>query len=318
MATQLKKSMIKTNPHSEGASIRGRSKFNFKSFFVLVFCCFISLHVFSQSVQNSIKSKESGYAAVNGIKLYYEVYGEGDPIVLLHGSFMTINMNWGQLIPELAKTRKVIALEMQGHGHTAHSERQITYSTLATDVAGVMKHLKIDNADILGYSFGGAIAYQLAIQNPELVKKLIIISATYKSEGWQPEVRNVLQTMQPEFLDNTPLKTEYISVAPDTSNWHKFTGNMIKFNNTSYNLGEENIKSIKAPVLLIMGDNDGIDKTILVNTYQLLGGCVFGDMAGLPQSQLAIIPGKTHVSLMMDTEIILSTINSFLKEAGKQ
>jgi pimeloyl-ACP methyl ester carboxylesterase len=271
-----------------------------------------------QTYAQPAKPAKSGYAPVNGLKIYYEIYGEGQPLVLLHGSYMTIHLNWAELIPELSKTRKVIALEIQGHGHTADTDRPLSFPSLASDVAGVMKYLKVDSADIIGYSLGGAIAYGLAIQSPALVKKMVIISGTYKTEGWQPEVRSILQTMQPVFLDNTPLKTEYISVAPDTSYWHKFLAKMINFNNTAYNLGDGNIKSIKSPVLLIIGDNDGIDKTVLADTYKLLGGAIFGDMAGIPKSQLAIIPGKTHVSLMMDTGIILSTVNTFLNiPAGK-
>src|SRR3954469_15728410 len=110
-----------------------------------------------------IKPAKSGYAPVNGIKVYYEVYGEGRPLVLLHGAFYTIEMNWGQLIPELSKTRKVIAIELQGHGRTPFSERKLEFATLASDVEGVMNHLKVDSADVAGFSMGGYVAYQLAI-----------------------------------------------------------------------------------------------------------------------------------------------------------
>lgn len=269
---------------------------------------------FAQQANNNQKiQKKTGYAPVNGLKIYYELQGEGKPILLLHGSFMTIEMNWSQLMPELAKTRKVIAIEMQGHGRTQDTDRPLSDQSWASDVAAVLKYLKVDSIDVLGYSLGGRIAYQLAIQNPDLVRKLIIVSATYKTDGWQPEVRNILQTMQPAFLDNTPLRTEYFKVAPDTAHWHKFLSKVMAFNKTSYNLGDENIKSIKAPVLIIAGDNDGIDKTVLAETYKLLGGCVFGDMAEVPKSQLAIIPGTTHVSIMMETDKILSAANSFLK-----
>jgi len=274
----------------------------------------LSSNCFAQQADNNLKiSRKTGYAPVNGIKIYYEVQGEGKPILLLHGSFFTIEMNWSRLMPELAKTRKVIAIEMQGHGRTLDSDKPISHKSLASDVAAVMKYLKIDSADILGYSLGGRIAFQLAIQNPEIVRNLIILSSTYRADGWQPEVRNALQALQPAFFDNTPLRTEYFRVAPDTTHWHKFLSKIIAFNNTNYNLGDENIKSIKVPVLLIAGDNDGIDKNILADTYKLLGGCVFGDMTQVPKSQLSIIPGTTHVSILMETEKILLATNSFLK-----
>src|SRR6478609_1216628 len=145
----------------------------------------------SRSNGQQIKPSNSGYAPVNGIKVYYEVYlptgqagGEGRPLVLLHGAFYTIEMNWSQLIPELSKTRKVIAIELQGHGHSPFSDRKLSRETLASDVEKVMDYLKIDSADIAGYSFGGQIAYQFAIQSPKRLRKLVIISSVHKSEGW--------------------------------------------------------------------------------------------------------------------------------------
>jgi pimeloyl-ACP methyl ester carboxylesterase len=283
-------------------------------FLMLIGAIILSINCFAQQADNHRKiTKTTGYAPVNGLKIYYEIQGEGKPVLLLHGSFMTVEMNWGQLMPELAKTRKVIAIEMLGHGRTQDTDRPYSYQSLASDVAAVMKYLKVDSVDVLGYSLGGRIAYQLAIQFPELVRKLIILSSTYKREGWQPEVNTALQALQPAFFDKTPLATEYFRVAPDTAHWHKFVSKVLAFNNANYNLGDEKIKSIKSPVLLIAGDNDGIDKTILADTYRLLGGSLFGDMAGIPKSQLAILPGTTHVSILMETEKILSAANSFLK-----
>src|SRR5258707_497292 len=167
-----------------------------------------------QSEGQQGKPADSGYAPVNGIKVYYEVYGEGKPIVLLHGAFMTIDGNWGQLIPELSKTRKVIAIELQGHGHTQLSERKLSHATLASDVEGVMDYLKIDSADVAGYSFGGSVAYQLTIQSPKRVTKLVIISSTYKSSGWRPEIANAFKNMKPEVFANSPMKAAYDAIAP--------------------------------------------------------------------------------------------------------
>jgi pimeloyl-ACP methyl ester carboxylesterase len=146
------------------------------------------------------KPSASGYAPVDGIKVYYEVYGEGKPLVSLHGAFYTIEMNWGQLIPELSKTRKVIAIEMQGHGHTPFSDRKLDLVTLASDVEGVMNFLKVDSADVAGYSTGGSIAYQLAVKSPKRVRKLVIISSTYKTSGWLPVVNNAFEGLSLIFL----------------------------------------------------------------------------------------------------------------------
>jgi len=266
----------------------------------------------SSSSGQQIKPSNSGYAPVNGIKVYYEVYGEGKPVVLIHGAFYTIQMNWGQLIPELSKTRKVIAIEMQGHGHTPYSDRKLAIPTLASDVEGVMNYLKIDSADIVGYSMGGSVAYQLTIQSPKRVRKLVIISSTYKSGGWLPQVTNAFKTFKPEFFTNSPMHTAYDSVAPDKTNWTKFLHQMIAFAGTPFDEGEANISKITSPVLIISGDNDGLDKIELIKTYQLLGGGVTADMGPMPKSHLAIVPSQGHVSLMMQTTTILNYLNGFL------
>ncbi|MEZ2335594.1 alpha/beta fold hydrolase [Mucilaginibacter sp. RCC_168] len=266
-----------------------------------------------QSNGQQLKPANSGYAPVNGTKVYYEVYGEGRPIVLLHGAFMTIEGNWGQLIPELSKTRKVIAIELQGHGHTPFSDRKLSHTTLASDVAGVMDQLKIDSADVVGYSFGGSVAYQFAIQSPKRLRKLVIISSTYKSTGWRPEIANAFKGMKPELFANSPMKAAYDAVAPDKTKWTKFLEQMIAFAGEPFDLGDSNIAKISAPVLIISGDNDGLDKVELAKTYQLLGGGVSADLAPMPKSHLAIVPSQSHVGLMMQTNTILGYLNGFLK-----
>ena len=270
--------------------------------------------LFAASQSNAqIKPSSSGYAPVNGIKVYYEVYGEGRPLVLLHGAFYTIEMNWGQLIPELSKTRKVIAVELQGHGHTPFSDRKLDFATLASDVEGVMNFLKVDSADVAGYSMGGSIAYQLVVKSPKRVRKLVIISSTYKTSGWLPVVNNAFKGFKPEFFTDTPMKAAYDAIAPDKTKWTKFLEQMIAFAGQPFNLGETNIAKITSPVLLIAGDNDGLDKFELIKTYKLLGGGVIADFAPMPKSQLAIVPSQGHVSLMMQTKTILGYLDSFLK-----
>lgn len=271
------------------------------------------MFIASSSRGQQIKPSNSGYAPVNGIKVYYEVYGEGRPLVLLHGAFYTIDMNWSQLIPELSKTRKVIAIEMQGHGHSPYSDRKLSITTLANDIEKVMDYLKIDSADVAGYSMGGSVAYQFAVQSPKRLKKLVIISSTYKTDGWLPIVNGAFKDFKPEFFDDTPLKTGYDAVAPDKTKWRKFLEQMFVFAEEPFNVGDSNISKIAAPVLIIAGDNDGLDKIELAKTYQLLGGGVTADLQPMPKSQLAIVPSQGHVSLMMETTTILNYLNSFLK-----
>ena len=258
------------------------------------------------------KPNNSGYVPVNGIKVYYEVYGKGMPIVLLHGAFYNIEMNWGQLIPELSKTRKVIAIEFQGHGHTPFSDRKLDIVTLASDVEGVMNYLKVDSADVAGYSMGGSVAYQFAIQYPKRLRKLVIISSTYKTSGWLPVVSGAFKDFKPELFDNSPLKAAYDSIAPDKTKWKKFLQQMIDFAGESFDCGDSNIAKITSPVLIISGDNDGLDKIELMKTYQLLGGGVSADLEPMPKSHLAIVPSQGHVTLMMQTKTILGYLDGFL------
>ncbi len=280
----------------------------FKSFlFIIMMATVMQSH--GQQIEPSVK----GLVPLNGTKVYYEVYGKGKPIVLLHGAFMTISSNWGQLIPELAKNRKVIAIELQGHGHSPFSDRKFDHAVLAQDVAGVMDYLKIENATVLGYSFGGAIAYQFAIQYPKRLNELVIISATYKSAGWMPEINSAFKGMKPELFDNSPMQQAYDAVAPDKTKWTKFLEQMISLAQRPFDLGDANIAKIPVPVLIIAGDNDGLDKIELAKTYQLLGGAVAGDFGQMPKSQLAIIPGQSHVSVMNQTKSILGFLNDFLK-----
>lgn len=260
-----------------------------------------------------IKPSAQGLVHLKDSKVYYEVYGTGKPIVLLHGAFMTISTNWSQLIPELSKNRKVIAIELQGHGHSPYSDRKFDHAILAADVAKVMDYLKIEHAAVLGYSFGGAVAYQFAIQYPKRLDELVIISATYKSKGWMPEINKAFQKMKPALFENSPMQQAYETVAPDKTKWTKFLEQMISLAQQPYDLGDANIAKISSPVLLIAGDNDGLDKIELVKTYQLLGGEVVGDFGQMPKSQLAIIPGQSHVSLIGQTGSILGYLNSFLK-----
>ncbi|RYU87831.1 alpha/beta hydrolase [Mucilaginibacter terrigena] len=266
-----------------------------------------------QSNGQQLKPTVSGYAPVNGIKVYYETYGEGKPVVLLHGAFMTIEGNWAELIPELAKTRKVIAIELQGHGHTQYSNRKLTHAGMAGDVEAVMDYLKIDSVDVVGYSMGGSVAYKFAIQSPKRLKRLVIISSTYKSAGWLPQINVAFKSWTPELFTNTPMRSAYEAVAPDKTKWSKFIDQMIAFAREPFDFGDANIAKISAPVLIISGDNDGVDKVELAKTYKLLGGNVSADMAPMPKSQLAIVPSQGHVSLMMQTNIILDYLNGFLK-----
>ena len=255
---------------------------------------------------------KTGYAQVNGIKMYYEIHGAGKPIVLLHGAFNTINMAFSQLIPELSKTRQVIAVELQGHGRTQDIDRPFSFESMADDVAALLKFLKTDSADIFGYSMGGGVAQQIATRHPEVVRRLIITSSVYKYEGWTPETRAILPMLTPEMFEPTPIKQEYDNLAPDPKHWKEFINKMKKFVTTSYDFGADKIKAIKTPTLIIIGDGDGVLPEHAVDMYRLRGGSYMVDFGPIHAAQLAILPGSSHISVMMQTEWLVSMITPFL------
>lgn len=268
--------------------------------------------IFACLVVNMLGQAKTGYAQVNGLKMYYEVHGTGKPLVLLHGAFNTINTAFGQLIPELSKTRQIIAVELQGHGRTADIDRPFSFESMADDVAAFLKYLKIDSADIFGYSMGGGVAQQIAIRHPSAVRRLIITSSVYKYEGWTQETRSILPGLTPEMFESTPIKTEYDKLAPEPKHWKDFINKMKRFVTTSYDFGGEKIKAIKSPTLIITGDGDGVLPEHAVELYRLRGGGYMIDFGPIPAAQLAIFPGSSHISVMMQTPWLVSMITPFL------
>jgi pimeloyl-ACP methyl ester carboxylesterase len=252
------------------------------------------------------------YASVNGLNMYYEIHGSGDPLVVLHGAFMTIG-TMGELVPELAKTRQVIAVELQAHGHTADIEdRPLSYEQMADDVAALLRHLEIEEADVFGYSTGGGVALQVAIRHPEVVRKLVVASASYTSDGLYPEVRSTIETITPEFFAVTPVLDEYTRVAPDPDGFPTLVAKIKQLDMEPFAWPPEDIRAIEVPTLLIIGDSDGTRPEHAVEMFRLLGGGVFGDIAGLPNSQLAVLPGTTHVGVVERSEWLVSMIGEFL------
>ena len=169
---------------------------------------------FLVSVAVSAQEPTTGYAPVDGLKMYYEVHGKGEPVVLLHGSFMTITNNWTGAIAQLSKSRQVIAVEMQGHGRTADINRDFSYENLADDIAALLDYLKIKQADVLGYSLGGGVAMQVAIRHPQKVRKVVSISAVFRHDGWVKEAVEAFPQMEPGMFKGSPIETEYKKLSP--------------------------------------------------------------------------------------------------------
>ncbi len=262
-------------------------------------------------IKQNIKPAESGYADVNGLKMYYEVYGEGKPIVLLHGSYMNIPLNWSHIIPLLAKNRKVIVTEMQGHGRTRDISREFSYEGMADDVSGVLKHLKIDSADILGYSMGGGVAFQVAVRHPEQVRRLVVLSGTYTHDGWWPDVEAMFATFTADMFKGTPIQKQYDSLGNDPAHFPEFVKKVISIDLKPYDWSKD-VKNIQAPLFMAIGDADGVRYEHALELFRAKGGGKMGDIYGLPQSRLAIIPGTTHIGMMQRTDWLIPMITDFL------
>jgi pimeloyl-ACP methyl ester carboxylesterase len=255
---------------------------------------------------------KTGYLSVNGLQMYYEIHGTGQPLVLLHGAFSAIGTSFGALLPELTKRRQVIGLEMQAHGRTADIDRPLSVEQMADDTAEAIRQLGIGQADIFGYSLGSAIALQVAIRHPELVRKLVLASPSYKMDGLHPGLMDGLGQMQPEMMHGSPWHEEYMRIAPRPEDFATFFAKKTAMDQQLQDLPAETIQAIKAPMLLIIGDSDIVRPEHAVEIFRLVGGGVIGDMAGLPNSQLAILPGTTHVTLVNQADLLLAMIPRFL------
>ena len=261
----------------------------------------------------STKPVASGYLPVGDLQMYHEVYGEGNPLVLLHGAFSAIGTSFGKLIPGLAEKRQVIGLEMQAHGRTADIDRPLTLEALADDVAVVLDHLGLENADLFGYSTGGSVALHATLRHPEKVRKLVMASVGYTLGGIHPGLMDGLGEMEPEMMFGSPWHDEYLEIAPRPEDFATLFAKKAEMDRGIKDFAPETIETIESPVLLIIGDSDLITLEHAVEFFRLLGGGVFGDTpAGLAASRLAILPGTSHVTMVNQTDLIVPMVNSFL------
>jgi pimeloyl-ACP methyl ester carboxylesterase len=264
------------------------------------------------AVVSAQQKPTTGYAPVNGLKMYYEVHGSGEPVVLLHGAFMTITNNWTGWIGELAKTRKVIAVEMQGHGRTADIERDISQENLADDVAGLLDHLKIPRADLIGYSMGGSVAMQCAIRHPDKVRKVVVISSVFRRDGMVKEALDVFPKLSADAFKDSPIEIEYKKLSPTPDDFPKFVKRISAMATKGHDLGADELKATTAPMFFIHGDADGIRLEHIEEMFRLKGGGTHGDLGPRSESRLAILPDTTHVTLMQRMAIIVPMVNDFV------
>jgi pimeloyl-ACP methyl ester carboxylesterase len=262
----------------------------------------------------SAQGNEGNYASINSLEMYYEVHGEGEPLIMIHGGLGGV-AEFGQLPSLLSETRQVIAVELQAHGRTADIDRPLSFEFMADDIAALIEHLGFENADIMGFSMGGGVALQTATRHPEVVRRLVLVSTAYSTEGIHQEFRAGMAGMSAEsaaMMLETPMYQLYSSVAPNLENWATLVAKLGELLRPDYDWSED-VAGITIPTLIIAGDSDFIYPSHAVGLLELLGGGVAGGMVEtVPTAQLAILPGVNHFAIISRTDLLLPLINPFL------
>jgi pimeloyl-ACP methyl ester carboxylesterase len=252
------------------------------------------------------------YAAVNGLRMYYEIHGAGKPLVLIPGGLMTIGM-MGQILPDLARTRQVIAVEVQGHGHTADIDRPLTYEQMADDTAALIKQLGLEQTDVFGISSGGGVALQTAIRHPELVRRLVVVGTPFRSDGEYPESRAMVASLQPDAGMLSMYREAYLNTAPRPEDWPRLVAK-VRQSATEENDWTKEVAAIQAPTLIVIGDADIVVPAHAVEMFGLLGGGkAESAMGNLSRAQLAVLPATTHFTLLARSDLLLAIMTPFLE-----
>jgi pimeloyl-ACP methyl ester carboxylesterase len=256
------------------------------------------------------------YERIGDLNMYYEIHGEGRPTLLLHGAYHSAD-SMGPLRSGLAESRQVIVPEQQGHGRTADVDRPISYDQMAEDTAALLRQLGVEQADVVGYSMGGAIGLLLAIRHPQLVRKLVVASSGYRSDSFHAEALEMFPTITPELFAGSPIEEEYLRLAPDPDHFPQFVEKMVQLDIAEFAIPEEEVRGIAAPTFIVLGDSDGIRLEHAVEFFKLRGGGVMGDLSGFPESQLAVLPGTSHYvppgfGLLDRADLLLTLIPRFL------
>lgn len=263
----------------------------------------------------------SGQIEANGVPYYYEIHGEGEPLLLLHGALGSIEM-FGPVLPALAESRKVIGVELHGHGRTPPGDRDLSLDDMGDDMAQILKALEFKQVDVLGYSLGGSVAIQLALRHPEMVRRLVLVSTGFALDGFYPEMLTELATLgadMAEALKTTPMYASYIAIAPNPDEFPKLldqTGNLMR---KPYDWRDE-VRGLTMPVMLVYGDSDVFRPAHIVEFYQLLGGWMKDAgrwRENMSRNRLAILPGLTHYDILCAPELV-ETVIPFLEGESRK
>ena len=243
----------------------------------------------------------SGLAPVNGIELGYQVFGKGDPLILLHGGFGSVEM-FGPNVDALAAGRQVVGVDLQSHGRSPAVERPMRFETMADDIAALIRHLGLEKADVMGFSLGGGVGLRTAIHHPEVVDRLILVSTPFRRSGWYPEMTAGMDAMGPEIAEpfkQTPMYEAYRQIAPRVNDWPVLVTQLTELLKLDYDWTDE-ARRLSMPTLIVAGDADGLPPRHAVEFFELLGGGqrdANWDRSGMTKHRLAILPGVTHYDI---------------------
>ncbi len=266
------------------------------------------------------KPVKTGHAAVNGVNYYYALYGTGEPLLLLHGGLGQIEM-FGTNLTKLAQSRQVIGVDLQGHGRTALGDRELSLVDMGNDMAGVLRKLGYDKVDVLGYSMGGGVAFQFAVQHPEMVRRLVLVSTPFSQDGFYPEMlpqQAALGAAMAEQMKETPMYKSYVAIAPHPEEFPKLLDAMGANMRKPYDWSAD-VKKLTMPVMLIYGDSDLFRPEHVVKFYQLLGGGLKDagwQREHMSQNRLAILPNLTHYEMGLAPQLV-DTALPFLNGQGR-
>jgi pimeloyl-ACP methyl ester carboxylesterase len=261
----------------------------------------------------------SGVVAVNGIELGYRVVGDGPPLVLLHGGYGSSEM-FGPNVELLAARRRVVGVDLQSHGRSPAADRPMRFEAMADDLAALIRALDLGRPAVMGFSLGGAVALRTAIQHPDLVERLVLVSTVFKRRGWHPEMTDGMDAMGPEMADQlrqTPLFEAYRQVAPRVEDWPVLVRQVTEVVKLDYDWSAE-VPGLQMPVMLVVGDADGLPPSHAVEFFALLGGGqrdASWDGSGMTPHRLAVLPGVTHYDINL-VPALSAAVLPFLDEAG--
>ncbi|RUW55951.1 alpha/beta hydrolase [bacterium M00.F.Ca.ET.141.01.1.1] len=258
------------------------------------------------------KPQKSGLLPINGVNYYYAIYGKGEPLLLLHGGLGSIDM-FAPILAKLAENRTVIGVDLQGHGRTALGDRPFTLEAIGDDMAGIVKTLGYDKVDVMGYSLGGGVAFRMAVQHPEVVRRLVLVSTGYAADGFYDEMRPQqaqVSAAAAAFMKETPMYKSYVAVAPHPEDFPKLLDALGNFMRQNYDFSAD-VPKLKMPVMLAYGDSDMYKPEHEIKFYQMLGGGLkdAGWMReNLSQSRLAILPNRTHYDVFFAPELTAAAL----------